>query len=249
LPSQRAGMATTMKAAMSCTRGLTQQRPAARSRSLRMVPHAVAAGQPKPETGGNPEGIWLPGIEAPKRLEGLVGNRGFDPLNFAVEVEDGDTDRLDWFVEAEKTNGRWAMAACAGIMGQELLGVTPAWFDAGAKTYWMPDNALTALEFLIVGHFELKRYEGYKKYKTSGFLNSFPFDPLGQNSRDMQLKEIKNSRLAMVAFIGFAVQAIVTHEQPIEGLKKHLSDPFGHNIISNIGNLPAFIGNVSAPVS
>ena len=52
-----------------------------------------------------------------------------------------------------------------------------------------------------------------------------------------------------VAFIGFAVQAIVTHEQPIEGLKKHLSDPFGHNIISNIGNLPAFIGNVAAPAS
>ena len=41
-----------------------------------------------------------------------------------------------------------------------------------------------------------------------------------------------------VAFIGFAVQALVTREQPIEGLVKHLSDPFGHNIITNIGNLP-----------
>jgi hypothetical protein len=45
--------------------------------------------------------------------------------------------------------------------------------------------------------------------------------------------------LWQVAFIGFAVQALVTREQPIEGLVKHLSDPFGHNIISNIGNLPA----------
>ena len=159
----------------------------------------------------------------------------------------------------------------------------------------------------------------------SGFLDSFPFDPLGQNSTDMQLREIKNGRLAMVrshgcyayqsyamatvvlhraalssalgryydcstiaielcgsnnysatvrphaccpraasrmygfwaaaatrahrlsydaaqvAFIGFAVQALVTREQPIEGLTNHLSNPFGHNIITNIGNLPVSI--------
>ena len=30
----------------------------------------------------------------------------------------------------------------------------------------MSDSALTAIEFLVVGHFELKRYEGWKKYKT-----------------------------------------------------------------------------------
>ena len=47
----------------------------------------------------------------------------------------------------------------------------------------------------------------------------------------------------MVAFVGFAVQALVTREQPIAGLQAHLADPFGHNIITNIGNLPAFIGS------
>lgn len=77
-------MATTMQAAMGRTMGLNQQRPATRSRAARMVPQAVA-------TGGNTEGIWLPGLEAPKRLEGLVGNRGFDPFNFAV-----DSDRVAW---------------------------------------------------------------------------------------------------------------------------------------------------------
>lgn len=37
------------------------------------------------------------------------------------------------FAEGEKTNGRWAMAAVVGILGQELLGVTPAWYLHGEK--------------------------------------------------------------------------------------------------------------------
>lgn len=32
----------------------------------------------------------------------------------------------------------------------------------------------------------------------SGLINSFPFDPAGMNSKDMQIREIKNGRLAMV---------------------------------------------------
>lgn len=39
-------------------------------------------------------------------------------------------------------------------------------------------------------------------------------------------------RVRQVAFVGFAVQALVTREQPIEGLNAHLADPFGHNIIT-----------------
>lgn len=182
--------------------------------------------------------VWLPGTDKPKQLEGLVGNFGFDPLQLGT-----DKERLEWYVEAEKTNGRWAMAAVAGILGQELLGRSPEWFNVGATEQFMPQSALLAIEFFVVGHFEVKRYQGWNKYKTSGVLDSFPFDPMGQNSEAMQLREIKNGRLAMVAFVGFAVQALVTREQPIEGLTKHLANPFGHNIISNVGNLPAFIGS------
>ncbi len=79
-------MATTMQAALGCTRGLTpstQTRSTARPRAGPFVPRAVAT--------GSSEGVWLPGVDAPKRLEGLVGNRGFDPFNFAI-----DPDRLQW---------------------------------------------------------------------------------------------------------------------------------------------------------
>ena len=39
-------------------------------------------------------------------------------------------------------------------------------YDAGAKDYWMSDSSLTAIEFLVVGNLELKRYEGWKQHKT-----------------------------------------------------------------------------------
>jgi hypothetical protein len=67
------------------------------------------------------------------------------------------------YQEAEKTNGRWAMMATAGICGQELLGVTPKWFEAGAKEYDLPFLPLLATEFAIMGFLETKRYQGFKE--------------------------------------------------------------------------------------
>ena len=40
------------------------------------------------------------------------------------------------YAEAEKTNGRWAMAAVAGILFTDAMGL-PRWFDeAQQATYW-----------------------------------------------------------------------------------------------------------------
>ncbi len=53
------------------------------------------------------------------------------------------------YAEAEKTNGRWAMMAVLGILGTELLGVQPSWWEAGAKDYGIPSTPLLAMEFLV----------------------------------------------------------------------------------------------------
>ncbi|GLI67227.1 hypothetical protein VaNZ11_011165 [Volvox africanus] len=184
---------------------------------------------------------WLPGLSPPAHLKGsLAGDSGFDPLGLGQ-----DEGRLKWYAEAEKTNGRWAMVAVTGILGQELLGVTPSWFEAGAKEYDIPATPLTAIEFIVMGFLEIKRYQGFKTTGTSGFINSFPFDPAGLNSSSMATKEVKNGRLAMVAFVGFATQALVTRTQPIEGLTKHLSDPFGKNITYYVTHLPEVLAGTA----
>ncbi|KAM7274343.1 hypothetical protein ACFE04_029007 [Oxalis oulophora] len=67
-------------------------------------------------------------------------------------------------------------------------------------------------------------------YPRGPLLNPFGLAKDIKNAHDSKLKEIKNGRLAMVAMVGFFVQASVTHVGPIDNLVKHLSDPW-HNII------------------
>merc|ERR1719359_346055 len=132
------------------------------------------------------EAKWLPGTVAPIHLDGKTpGDYGFDPLGLG-----SDSNRLKWYIEAEKMNGRWAMAATAGILGQEALGVGK-WFEAGAKDYGYPLMPLIAIEFLVMGFLETKRFQGFKETGQSGVLESFPFDPANMNSPEMQVKEIK----------------------------------------------------------
>ena len=50
------------------------------------------------------------------------------------------------------------MAAVAGILVQELLG-KGKWYEAGAQEYWMPNGPLLAIEAVIMGFLELKRYQ------------------------------------------------------------------------------------------
>ncbi len=57
----------------------------------------------------------------------------------------------------------------------------------------------------------------------------------------MQKKEIKNGRLAMMAFLGIAVQAVATGEGPFKNIVDHISDPFANNMLAGFGA----IGGVS----
>jgi hypothetical protein len=185
-------------------------------------------------TAEGPEGMeWFPGAVGPTYCDGsMAGDYGFDPLRLG-----GNPTLLPYYREAELTNGRWAMMAVAGIIFTDAFGLGP-WWTAGAQPTAIPFTTLVAVEVAVMAVLESKRIDGWKKTGESGFLSSFPFDPMGMtkdaaSKKEMQIKEVKNGRLAMVAFVGMCSQAAVTGMGPIEGLKAHIADPTNVNIYTS----------------
>ena len=76
---------------------------------------------------------------------------------------------------------------------------------------------------------------GDPAYPGGQFFNMFN---LGSTNMDrMKLREIKNGRLAMLAMLGYFIQAIATGKGPYENLLDHLSGPTANNFLSNLGSI------------
>lgn len=68
-----------------------------------------------------------------------------------------------------------------------------------------------------------------------------PFDPLGCSQNpdgfvDQAVREIKNGRLAMLAMLGYFVQAAVTQKGPLENLLNFVADPVHANVIGYLSS-------------
>ncbi|KAG8487585.1 hypothetical protein CXB51_016154 [Gossypium anomalum] len=199
--------------------------------------------------------LWFPGSTPPEWLDGsLPGDFGFDPLGLG-----SDPETLKWFAQAELMHARWAMLAVAGILIPELLESLGfidnfSWYDAGSKQYFADPTTLFVVQMALMGWVEGRRWADIikpgsvdiepnlpnKKKPTPdvGYPGGLWFDPLmwGRGSPEpvmvLRTKEIKNGRLAMLAFVGFCFQAIYTGEGPIENLMAHIADPGHCNVFS-----------------
>ncbi|CAL8460653.1 g183 [Coccomyxa elongata] len=136
---------------------------------------------------------------------------------------------------------RWWAVGGAKLEGEDLnyLGV-PGFRIAGGQGV-----AIIAIcQVLLMFGPEYARACGIEALEPLGIYlpgdKNYPggvFDPLGLSAKpaefaDLQVKEIKNGRLALVAWVGFAAQAAVTRKGPVADLLDFAADPIHNNIFA-----------------
>lgn len=168
--------------------------------------------------------------------EGLVGSDVetsgiFDPLGLA---KGKDEETLGWYRAAELKHGRVCMLASVGYIVQGFFHLPDGPFEASkpvdALIKVSTERPLAALQIgIAIAALEVLG-ASIQKYTEPGDLK---FDPFGIKPEDpeelaeLQLKELKNGRLAMISTAGLAVQEYLTGQGAVEQLTSGHFSPFG----------------------
>jgi len=157
----------------------------------------------------------LPMLPRPMKLKGWVGDVGFDPLGLSEWVP------VEWLRESEIKHGRVCMLATLGYIAQDCGVRLPGEIhqvsslkahDAAVGYGGMAQIFGFLFLFEIISYFAIvEMLEGSGRKP-----GDYGFDPLkfqkGMSDEDfatMQMKEIKNGRLAMLAIGGIVTQDAV----------------------------------------
>mmetsp|Transcript_17377 Transcript_17377/g.43644 ORF Transcript_17377/g.43644 Transcript_17377/m.43644 type:complete len:214 (-) Transcript_17377:470-1111(-) len=160
----------------------------------------------------------MPFLTAPAcQSSGLAGaDTGFDPLYFSDFLD------IKWLREAELKHGRICMLASTGILVQEFVSIPgyPGYNPNPVEAFSsVPGEALGQIVFFMaVAEWSLNK----GKYSMMTLFEDperapgdLGFDPLkfGDNKETrarLEMAELKNGRLAMLAFSGMIHQTFVT---------------------------------------
>jgi len=154
----------------------------------------------------------------------MVGNKGFDPLNCATNEA-----VLKNYREAELKHGRLAMLAAAGWPVSELV---QPWLSAALRAPDLLANGEKAPSLLNGGLDKVSpaffmgiiifsatlEAVALTRIRTSDYTpGDLGFDPLRlytgkpeATKRDLELKEVNNGRLAMLAITAYALEEFIT---------------------------------------
>jgi light-harvesting complex I chlorophyll a/b binding protein 4 len=164
-------------------------------------------------------------------------------------------ENLKWFKESELVHSRWAMLAVAGILVQEIVKPDIFWYDAPTKIELpFPILGLVAFEAWAMHYVEVRRGTDLKKPNSvngdpvftqfsipdhePGYPGGIfaPFIP--GDLAELKVKEVKNGRLAMLAFVGFVLAAQISGLGPLAALAQHVADPINTTIFSKAVVIP-----------
>lgn len=151
----------------------------------------------------------LPFLTNPKNLKGYVGDVGFDPLGFS------DYFDMKWLRESEIKHGRSSMLATLGFVMQEFWTI-PGYQHVDDSNMGPSVVGVSAMLQIVfwMGVLEFWTNKGNVTMESmfsdpARVPGNLGFDPMGlakgKSEADMaamQLKEIKNGRLAMLAIGG-----------------------------------------------
>ncbi|KAK3405106.1 hypothetical protein EUGRSUZ_K01362 [Eucalyptus grandis] len=230
-------VSSSLTSSVESARHLLGARPAAPSRKASFV---VRAASTPPVKQGSDRQLWFASKQSLTYLDGsLPGDFGFDPLGLSDPEGTGGFIEPRWLAYGEIINGRFAMLGAVGSIAPEILGkaglIPPEtalpWFrtgvipPAGTYNYWADNYTLFVLEMALMGFAEHRRFQDWAK---PGFGKD------EKSMKDLKLKEVKNGRLAMLAIVGYFIQALVTGVGPYQNLLDHLADPVNNNILTNL---------------
>eukprot|EP00316_Scyphosphaera_apsteinii_P021372 CAMPEP_0119309906 /NCGR_PEP_ID=MMETSP1333-20130426/17543_1 /TAXON_ID=418940 /ORGANISM="Scyphosphaera apsteinii, Strain RCC1455" /LENGTH=173 /DNA_ID=CAMNT_0007313987 /DNA_START=126 /DNA_END=647 /DNA_ORIENTATION=- len=160
-----------------------------------------------------------PMFNAPAALKGYVGEEdGFDPLALS------DIFDMKWLREAEIKHGRICMLAFVGFIFPDAVFKLPGHDYSSVAAHDLnlgPYGGAMGQILLFIGLVEVLMSVPAINYTMNGGdrePGDYAFDPLGflddatpEEKEVMQLKELKNGRLAMLGFSGVVTQAALGH--------------------------------------
>jgi hypothetical protein len=161
----------------------------------------------------------MPFLTQPKNLKGYVGDVGFDPLGIS------DYFDMKWLRESEIKHGRAAMLATVGFVLQEFVSLPgmPHVDDSNLAPAAVGQSPMLQIVFGL-GLFEWWSNKGNVTMENmfndpARVPGKFGFDPMGfskgkskEEVEKLELNEIKNGRLAMLAIGGMIHHNWVTGE-------------------------------------
>lgn len=157
----------------------------------------------------------------------------FDPWGFTKGASE---EKIYWYRCAELKHGRIAMLAALGQITQYYVQLDDPVFNQGDKPFAALQQVYAerplAFAQIVLAIFAVEALGQFNQVKPGAEPGDLGFDPLGLKPTDpetlekVQLRELKNGRLAMLAIAGMLYTEYLTGNGVLEAWKIGAVSPF-----------------------